>query len=77
MASTNTKLLVRGKVSPLVATTTAKPTIIEPKKVMICLKAIAIKPADCKMIDQGHRVTSWPLVLASTVPVLLGMLETT
>jgi len=29
---------------------------------MIRLKAIAINPADIKMIDQGHRVTSWPLV---------------
>ena len=62
MASENTKYLVRGKGSPLVATTTAKPTIVEPTEVMIRLKAIAINPADCKMIDQGHRVTSWPLV---------------
>ncbi|KAI9727390.1 MAG: hypothetical protein M1834_008461 [Cirrosporium novae-zelandiae] len=62
MASKNTKYLVWGKGCPLVATTTAKPTIIEPTEVMICLKAIAINPADCKMVDQGRRVTSWPLV---------------
>ena len=62
MASKNTKYLVREKGSPLVATTTAKPTIIEPTDVVIRLQAIAINPADCKMIDQGHRVTSWPLV---------------
>jgi NADPH:quinone reductase-like Zn-dependent oxidoreductase len=62
MTSENTKILVRGKGSPLEATITAKPTIIEPNEVMIRLKAIAINPADCKMIDQGHRVTSWPLV---------------
>ena len=62
MASSNTKYVVREKGSPLVATTTAKPTIIEPTEVMICLKAIAINPADCKMIYQGHRVTSWPFV---------------
>ncbi|KAK9317525.1 hypothetical protein V1524DRAFT_423220 [Lipomyces starkeyi] len=29
---------------------------------MIRLKAIAINPAVCKMIGQGHRVASWPLV---------------
>jgi NADPH:quinone reductase-like Zn-dependent oxidoreductase len=62
MASENTKLIVRRQGSPLEATTTTKPTIIEPDEVMILLKAIAINPADCKMIDQGHRVTSWPLV---------------
>ena len=62
MASENTKYLVWSKGSPLIATTTANPTIIEPTEIMIRLKAIAINPADCKMIDQGHRVTSWPLV---------------
>jgi NADPH:quinone reductase-like Zn-dependent oxidoreductase len=62
MASTNIKYLVRSQGGHLVATTTAKPTIIEPTEVMIRLKAIAINPADWKMIDQGHRVTSWPLV---------------
>lgn len=62
MAHRNTKYLVQGKGSPLTATTTMMPTIVEPTEVMIRLKAIAINPADCKMIDQGHRVTSWPLV---------------
>lgn len=62
MAFQNTKLLVHGKGSPLIATTAAKPTINGPNEVMIRVKAIAINPADCKMIDQGHRVTSWPLV---------------
>jgi NADPH:quinone reductase-like Zn-dependent oxidoreductase len=62
MASNNTKYLVREKGGPLVATTTAKPTIIEPTEVMIRLKAIAINPADWKMIDQGHIITSWPFV---------------
>jgi len=62
MASENTKLLVRGQGSPLEAITTSKPTITEPNEVMIRLKVIAINPVDCKMIDQGHRVTSWPLV---------------
>jgi NADPH:quinone reductase-like Zn-dependent oxidoreductase len=62
MALENTKLLVQGQGSPLEVTTTAKPTSIESNEVMIRLKAIAINPADCKMIDQGHRVISWPLV---------------
>lgn len=42
--------------------TTTKPTILDPTEILIRLKAIAINPADCKMIDQGHRITSWPLV---------------
>jgi NADPH:quinone reductase-like Zn-dependent oxidoreductase len=62
MASTNTKYLVHGKGGPLIATTTLKSTIVEPTEVVIRLKAIAINPADCKMIDHGRRVTSWPIV---------------
>ena len=62
MASQNTKVFVQGKGGPLGIATTAKPTIIEPNEIIIRLKAIAINPADCKMIDQGYRVTSWPLV---------------
>ena len=26
------------------------------------MKAVAINPADIKMIDQGHRVNEWPIV---------------
>jgi NADPH:quinone reductase-like Zn-dependent oxidoreductase len=62
MASENTEILVREKGSHLEVITTAKSTIIEPNEVMVRVKAIAINPADCKMIDQGHRVTSCPLV---------------
>jgi NADPH:quinone reductase-like Zn-dependent oxidoreductase len=62
MASENIKYLVRAKGSPFVATHTPKPTLVAATEVMIRLKAIAINPADCKMIDQGHRGTSWPLV---------------
>ncbi|KAH8688107.1 chaperonin 10-like protein [Ilyonectria robusta] len=62
MASQNTKYLVQGQGGPLVMETTAKPAILEPTEILIRLKAIAINPADCKMIDQGHRITSWPLV---------------
>ncbi|KAK5993488.1 Dehydrogenase orsE [Cladobotryum mycophilum] len=62
MASNYTKCLVWGKGSPLIATATTRPTTIEPTEVMIRIKAIAINPADCKMIDQGHRVTEWPFV---------------
>ena len=46
----------------MVPTLATKPGSIEPTAVMISLKVIAINPADIKMIDQGHRVTSWPLV---------------
>ncbi|KAI9832426.1 MAG: hypothetical protein M1819_004415 [Sarea resinae] len=62
MASKITRYVVMGKGSPLVAIPAAKPTTLEPTEVMIRLKAIAINPADWKMIDQGHRVTSWPVV---------------
>lgn len=62
MASLNTKYLAREIGAPLVAATIAKPTIAEPTEVLIRVKAIEINPADVKMVDQGHRTTSWPLV---------------
>ncbi|KAJ5751810.1 hypothetical protein N7520_008727 [Penicillium odoratum] len=31
-------------------------------EILIRLKAIAINPADYKMVDQGHRVKDWPFV---------------
>ena len=62
MTSPNIQYLVPEKGSRLCAASTAKPTIVEPTEVMIRLKAVAINPADVKMIDQGHRVASWPLV---------------
>ena len=62
MATKITRYLVKEKGSSLVAIETARPAILEPTEVMIRLKAIAINPADCKMVDHGHRVTSWPLV---------------
>ncbi|KAI0128000.1 putative alcohol dehydrogenase, partial [Xylariales sp. AK1849] len=62
MAFENTQYLVRERGGHLEATNTAKPTITQPTEVTIRLKAIAVNPADIKMIDQGHRVTSWPLV---------------
>ncbi|KAL3417146.1 hypothetical protein PVAG01_11146 [Phlyctema vagabunda] len=62
MASENTRLLVLEKAGRLMTTSSAKPTTLEPNEVMIRLNTVAINPADTKMIDQGHRVTSWPLV---------------
>ena len=62
MASKNIRFPVMEKGTPLVATTAEKPQISEPNEVIIRLKAIAINPADFKMIDQGARGTSWPLV---------------
>src|ERR1700753_4396998 len=62
MASKNIKYLVMAKGTPLVTTITSKPTTLDSNEVMIRLKAIAINPADCKMIDEGHRAASYPLV---------------
>jgi NADPH:quinone reductase-like Zn-dependent oxidoreductase len=39
-----------------------KPTLTSSNELIIRLKAIAINPADIKMIDNGQRVTSWPIV---------------
>ena len=38
------------------------PSELGPQDLIIRLKAIAINPADVKMVDQGHRVTQWPIV---------------
>lgn len=62
MALKNTKYLVRELGGPLVAQIGAKPAVLEANEVLIQIKCIAINPADYKMIDQGHRITSWPLV---------------
>jgi len=62
MATNNTKYLVKEKGGSLIPTTSSKPTISQPNEVMIRMKAIAINPADAKMIDFGGRVTSWPFV---------------
>jgi NADPH:quinone reductase-like Zn-dependent oxidoreductase len=57
-----TKCVVRQKGGSLEAMIAPKPPVLQPTEVLIRIKAIAINPADYKMIDQGHRVTSWPLV---------------
>lgn len=62
MTSQNIKYLAREKGSRLVASIAARPAIIEPTDVMIRVKTVAINPADCKMIDEGHRGATWPLV---------------
>lgn len=62
MSSHNTKFLVQEQGSSLIETATPMPTAIGPTEVVIRLKAVAINPADVKMIDQGHRVSSCPLV---------------
>jgi hypothetical protein len=62
MKPQNFKYIVREKGSPLEATSATKPTGLDSKEVLIQIKAIAINPADFKMIDLGHRVTAWPLV---------------
>lgn len=62
MPSQNTKFLVQEQGSSLIETDAPKPTAIGTTEVVTRLKAVAINPADVKMIDQGHRVSSWPLV---------------
>lgn len=56
------KCLVREKRASLDIISATKPDNLKPSEVTIRLKAIAINPADFKMIDHGHRVTSWPFV---------------
>ncbi|KAJ6121260.1 hypothetical protein N7512_003725 [Penicillium capsulatum] len=46
----------------LASLTTFTRPIIGTTDILIRVKAVAINPADVKMIDQGHRVQSWPLV---------------
>src|SRR6187402_1470351 len=62
MPPQNTQYLVPSKGSPLILSTTLLPTLTSPTEILIRLKAIALNPADFKMADHGHRVTSWPLV---------------
>ncbi|KAH8803692.1 chaperonin 10-like protein [Xylogone sp. PMI_703] len=62
MALENIKYLALRQGGSLVPTSATKPTITEPNEVMIRLKAIAINPADYKMVDYGRRVESWPCV---------------
>ncbi|KAH7025670.1 chaperonin 10-like protein [Microdochium trichocladiopsis] len=63
-AATNTRYLVRSQGSPLTASTNPAPTTadLKPTEVLVRLRAVAVNPADYKMIDSGHRVQSWPLV---------------
>lgn len=58
----NTRYLARAKGSALEPEQVPVPTTIASNEVLIELKAIAINPADIKMVDEGHRVTSWPIV---------------
>lgn len=62
MSLNYTKYLVRQRGGPLEAIIVPKPLVLQPTEVLIRVKAVAINPADYKMIDQAHRVTSWPLV---------------
>ncbi|KAJ5658884.1 hypothetical protein N7507_005335 [Penicillium longicatenatum] len=62
MESQNTRYFVRQRGASLVPTVIERPVAIAPTEVLIHIKAVAINPADYKMIDKGHRVSSWPLV---------------
>jgi NADPH:quinone reductase-like Zn-dependent oxidoreductase len=58
----NTRYLARAQGQPLEVDAAPIPTAISADELLVRLKAIAINPADIKMIDQGHRVAAWPIV---------------
>ncbi|KAF2806433.1 GroES-like protein [Mytilinidion resinicola] len=58
----NTKLLAPSLGHPLTTTTAPFPAPPSPTDVTIHLHAIALNPADAKMLDTGARAASWPLV---------------
>ena len=62
MVSHFTRFVVKAQRVPLEAETSPVPTELEPSSVLIRLKAIAVNPGDVKMIDDGHRGASYPLV---------------
>jgi NADPH:quinone reductase-like Zn-dependent oxidoreductase len=61
-SATNTRYLARTQGHKLEPDMAPEPTIAAPNELLIRLKAIAINPADIKMVDEGHRVASWPIV---------------
>ncbi|KAJ6103998.1 hypothetical protein N7523_010318 [Penicillium sp. IBT 18751x] len=62
MQSQSYRCLARAKCSPLEVVLATRPTELGSNEILIRIKSIAINPADFKMIDQGHRATTWPLV---------------
>ncbi|KAJ5681328.1 uncharacterized protein N7477_001268 [Penicillium maclennaniae] len=62
MQSQSYRCLARAKCCPLEVVSATRPTELSSNEILIRIKSIAINPADFKMIDQGHRATTWPLV---------------
>ena len=62
MALENTKHLVERPGSHSLVTSTINPSEIGSNEIMIRIKAIALSPGDCNMVDYGQKVSSWPLV---------------
>ncbi|KAJ5953297.1 hypothetical protein N7454_000193 [Penicillium verhagenii] len=62
MATRMLRYVAREKGRPLEAVITTRPIIRDADEILIRLKAIAINPADYKMVDQGQRVKTWPFV---------------
>lgn len=60
--TTKVMYVARAQGQRLAAQTAPLSASLQPKQVLIRLKAVAINPADIKMIDQGHRVSEWPIV---------------
>lgn len=62
MAARNIKYLVRAVGQPLEQVNADPPTDLGPTELLVRIKAVAINPADIKTIDEGHRISSWPIV---------------
>ena len=60
--SRNRQLCATAQGQPLVTTSTDTPNDLQPHQVLIQLRAVAINPADSKMVQDGHRVTRWPFI---------------
>ncbi|KAJ1326183.1 NADPH:quinone reductase [Microdochium nivale] len=64
MAATNTRYIVPSRSATLESLTGPALTAsdLASEEVLVRLRAVAVNPADYKMIQSGYRVHSWPLV---------------
>ena len=62
MTLETTRYLVQRPGSHSLVTTTIDPAEIESHEIVIRIKAVAISPGDCNMVDFGQKVSSWPSV---------------
>ncbi|KAK3369342.1 chaperonin 10-like protein [Lasiosphaeria ovina] len=62
MSTQNTQYAALGQGQPLTTQTSAKPALEAADEVLMRVRAVAINPADYKMVGQGQRGAVWPLV---------------